>query len=188
ILLIGDSVSLGAAPSFEAAFPGGVIDSAISRQLSEGLLVYDYYKQAGVVGKVVVFALGTNGPASDESLDELIAAVGQDKSIYLVNTRCPEPWEATSNEALARAAERYSNVTLIDWFALSANHDDWFDGDGTHLTQDAAALYTDMIAQATAHDRQVEQEEKATAEVARQEALATAALAEQAQQALDQEE
>ncbi|MEG1561378.1 MAG: acyltransferase family protein [Raoultibacter sp.] len=188
ILLIGDSVSLGAAPSFEATFPGGVIDSAVSRQLSEGLLVYDYYKQAGVVGKVVVFALGTNGPASDESLDELIAAVGQDKSIYLVNTRCPEPWEATSNEALARAAQHYSNVTLIDWFALSTNHDDWFDGDGTHLTQDAAVIYTDMIAQATAHDRQVEQEEKAKAEAARQEALATAALAEQAQQAIGQEE
>lgn len=174
ILLIGDSVSLRSIPYFEETFPGGVIDSAISRQLSGGIDIYNHYKDAGVVGKIVVFALGTNGVATDEELNELIATVGSDKSIYLVNTRCPDPWEEASNTALAGAAERYNNVTLIDWFSLSANHDDWFDGDGTHLTEEAALIYTDMIAQATAADMHVVLDEKAKAEAARQEALATA--------------
>ncbi|MEG0096545.1 MAG: acyltransferase family protein, partial [Raoultibacter sp.] len=69
ILLIGDSVSVRAIPYFEATFPGGVIDSAISRQLTAGIEIFNEYKNAGVVGKIVVFALGTNGPVTDEDLD-----------------------------------------------------------------------------------------------------------------------
>ncbi|MEG0096720.1 MAG: hypothetical protein RR671_04480, partial [Raoultibacter sp.] len=105
-------------------------------------------------------------------------AAGADKSIYLINNRCPEAWEESNNITLMQATERHSNVKLIDWFGLSANHDEYFDGDGTHLTEDAAQIYTAMIQNATAADMKVVLEEKAKAEEARQEALAAIAAAE----------
>ncbi|MEG0027323.1 MAG: acyltransferase family protein [Raoultibacter sp.] len=174
ILLIGDSVSVRTIPYFEETFPGGAIDSAINRQLVAGTQIYNHYKDAGVVGTIVVFALGTNGPVTDEDLDELLNTVGADKSIYLVNTRCPDSWEEANNATIARATQRHGNVTLIDWFSLSANHDEYFDGDGTHLTEEAAQIYTAMIQQATAEDMKVVLDNKAKAEAARQEAYAVA--------------
>ncbi len=153
VLLIGDSVSVRAVPYFEEQFPGGHIDAAVSRQLYTGQQIYQYYADQDIVGDVVVFALGTNGPATDDQLDELIAAVGSEKSIYLVNTRSPQLWMSTTNQAIANAVSRYNNVYLIDWYSYSEGRDDVFDGDGTHLTetgaQDYVALIRDTIAATT---------------------------------------
>ncbi len=149
IVMIGDSVSVRAIPQFEAVFPEGMIDSAVNRPLYLGTTIYAHYKELGVVGDIVVFSLGTNGPATDDQLDELVAAVGPDKEIYLITTRSPQPWVQTTNDVLAKAAERYGNVHVIDWFSLSANHDDYFDGDGTHLNALGAEVYVEMIRSAT---------------------------------------
>ena len=40
---------------------------------------------------------------------------------------------------------RYENVSIIDWAAISAGQAQYFDGDGTHLTEEAAQVYVDMI-------------------------------------------
>lgn len=145
VLMIGDSVSVRAIPNFQEAFPYGAIDAAVNRQLYVGQEVYQAYADQNIVGNVVVFALGTNGVATDDQLDGLIAAVGSDKHIWFVNTRSPQSWMAETNDALARAADRYDNVELIDWYGLSAPHGDWFDGDGTHLSEAGAQAYIDMI-------------------------------------------
>ena len=144
-VMIGDSVSLRVVPYFEEAFPDGLIDAEINRQFFAGKGVFDSYQEAGVVGKTVVFALGTNGPASDDQVDELVADVGEDRQIYFVNTRAPESWIDATNAALERAAAKYDNVHLIDWASASAGQERYFDGDGTHLTEEGAQAYTAMI-------------------------------------------
>lgn len=149
ILMIGDSVSVRTEPYFNEAFPKGLLDGAVSRQFGTGQEIYSYYKDEDLVGRTVVFALGTNGVATDEQIDDLVAAVGEDKLIYLVNTRSPQPWVEETNAALATAPDRHKNVHLIDWFSLSADHDDYFDGDGTHLNELGAQAYIDMIKAAT---------------------------------------
>lgn len=150
VLMIGDSVSVRAVPIFDAKFPHGGIDAAVNRQLYLGAQVYNHYKEEKVVGDLVVFALGTNGPATDEQLDELIGSVEPNKQIWLVNTRSPQGWVETTNAALASADARYDNVHLIDWYAASADRDDLFDGDGTHLSEDGAVFYIDLIYSAIA--------------------------------------
>ena len=150
VLMIGDSVSVRAVPYFEETFPYGAIDAAVNRQLYVGREVYDQYKDQDLVGGIVVLALGTNGPATDEQLDEIIGDVGSDKQIWLVNTRSPRDWVQSTNDALASAAERYGNVHLIDWYGASAGRDDLFDGDGTHLTEEGAQFYIDLVYQAVA--------------------------------------
>lgn len=147
-VMIGDSVSVRTVPYFEEAFPDGLIDAQISRQFYSARSVFDPYDEAGIVGKTVVFALGTNGVATDDQIDELVADVGEDRQIYFITARAPESWIDATNAALAAAAERYDNVHLIDWSALSAGQESYFDGDGTHLTEEGAQVYVDMIKQA----------------------------------------
>ena len=150
VLMIGDSVSVRAIPAFQEAFPFGAIDAAVNRQLFVGETVYDYYANQDLVGDVVVLALGTNGLVTDDQLDELVELVGSDKHIFFVNTRSTQSWMGETNEALRRAAERYGNVEVIDWYGYSADKGDLFDGDGTHLTEDGAKAYIALVRDAIA--------------------------------------
>ena len=145
ILLIGDSVSVRTIPYFEETFPFGKIDSVQNRQLYEAPDIYAAYRDDGVVGDIVVFALGTNGYVVEEQTDALMDEVGPDKKVWFINTRSTTDFMDASNEALAACCEKYDNAELIDWYGLSADHPEYFDGDGTHLTDEAAQIYTQMI-------------------------------------------
>ena len=148
ILTIGDSVSVRAIPYFTENFPYGAIDSAVSRQFSEGIGIYNQYVKQDIVGDIVVFALGTNGPVNSETIAQLVDTVGSEKRIFFINTRSTTSWVDSVNDALWQAQEDYSNVKVIDWHGFSSGHPEYFDGDGTHLTEDAAKLYADMVYEA----------------------------------------
>lgn len=150
VLMIGDSVSVRAIPQFEEAFPYGALDAAVNRQLYAGQETFDFYNGQNIVGGVVVFALGTNGAASDEQIDELVAAAGPDRQVFFVNTRSPQSWVGQVNGAMFDAVDRYDNVHVIDWYTASADHDEYFDGDGTHLTEEGALAYIGLIHDAVA--------------------------------------
>ena len=145
ILTIGDSVSVRAIPYFTESFPYGAIDSAVSRQFSEGISIFNQYARQDIVGDIVVFALGTNGPVNSESIAQLMETVGSEKRIFFINTRSTTGWVDSVNDALWQAQEDYSNVKVIDWHGFSSGHPEYFDGDGTHLTEDAAKMYADMV-------------------------------------------
>lgn len=147
LLLIGDSVpeSMYGYGTFGGIFPTGFIDAAQGRQFYMAPDVYRSYKDAGMIGDVVVFALGTNGYATDEEFDRLMAEVGPDQQVWFVNTRSPEDYMAESNATIQRGVDRYDNAHLIDWYAFSEGKDDYFDGDGTHLTADASKIYGQLI-------------------------------------------
>jgi lysophospholipase L1-like esterase len=49
---------------------------------------------------------------------------------------------------MAAAAERHSNITLVDWHAAASEHPEWFVGDGTHLDPAGARAYAETIRQA----------------------------------------
>lgn len=147
LLVVGDSVPEGmyAYGAFAEVFPTGYIDAVQGRQFYDAADVYRSYKDAGMVGDVVVFALGTNGYATDEQFDALMAEVGSDQKVWFVNTRSPEEYMEESNATIARGVEKYPNATLIDWYATSEDHPEYFDGDGTHLTRDSSLVYAQMV-------------------------------------------
>lgn len=148
VLLVGDSVSLGAQAQFQRVFPNGWMDSAVGRQLGAGLDVYNQCVSDGHGADVVVFALGNNGVAREDQVRALVDACGPDKKVYLVTTRVPMPLQDINNELFRTIADEYDNVQLIDWYAESAGHDDYFWDDGTHLRPEGAEAYVMMLRRA----------------------------------------
>lgn len=148
VLLVGDSVSLGAQERFNEIFPNGWMDSAISRQVSVGIDVYRACSATGHDAPVVIFALGSNGPASESDVRALIDACGPERRVLLVNTRVPGAQQDYNNSLYAQMASEYDNVEVVDWYAASAGHDEYFWDDGTHLRPEGADAYVTMLRQA----------------------------------------
>ena len=133
LLMIGDSVSLRAVDAFDGVFPHSHIDAEKGRQFDAGRATFEGYIQQNLAGRIVVFALGTNGLVTDDQIDAIMADAGDQRIVVFVNTRSPQPWVGSTNQAIANAAKRYKNVRVIDWYGYSTNRNDLFDGDGTHL-------------------------------------------------------
>ena len=150
VVWIGDSVSIRPVPYAQKAFPSGYIDAKKNRRLAQGVEIYQSLAASGQVGNVVVFALGTNGAPKAENIDAAVQAVGPDTGIWFVTLRTSEFDPTASNQAMRDAASRYENVRVIDWHAASEGHDEYFDGDGTHLSELGAQVYTSLIADGVA--------------------------------------
>lgn len=159
LLMIGDSVSLRAVDAFDGVFPHSHIDAEKGRQFDAGRATFEGYIQQNLAGKIVVFALGTNGLVTDAQVDAIMADAGDQRIVVFVNTRSPQPWVGSTNQAIANAAKRYKNVRVIDWYGHSANRNDLFDGDGTHLSTAGVTEYLKLIHDAVKKDLPVHPED-----------------------------
>lgn len=147
VLLIGDSVSAGAVTQFQRVFPNGWIDSEVGRQLTMGTEVLQGCIDQGHDADVVVWALGSNGVAREDQVRELIDACG-DRRVYLVTVRVPMALQDINNQLFFDVAAQYDNVEVIDWYAESSGHDEYFWDDGTHLRPEGAEAYVMMLRRA----------------------------------------
>ena len=159
LLMIGDSVSLRAVDAFGGVFPHSHIDAEKGRQFDAGRATFEGYIQQNLAGRIVVFALGTNGLVTDDQIDAIMADAGDQRIVVFVNTRSPQPWVGSTNQAIANAATRYKNVRVIDWYGHSANRNDLFDGDGTHLSTAGVTEYLKLIHDAVKKDLPVHPED-----------------------------
>ena len=148
VILIGDSVPAGAITQFYKYFPNGYIDAQVGRQLYAGLDVYRQCQANGHDGDVVVWAIGDNGVARESQVKELIEAVDPSKHVYLCTVRVPLALQDMNNQLFKDVAAQYDNVDVIDWYAESAGHDEYFWSDGTHLRPEGAEAYILMLRKA----------------------------------------
>lgn len=159
LLMIGDSVSLRAVDAFDGVFPHSHIDAEKGRQFDAGRATFEGYIQQNLAGRIVVFALGTNGLVTDDQIDAIMADAGSKRIVVFVNTRSPQPWVGSTNQAIANAAKRHKNVRVIDWYGYSTNRNDLFDGDGTHLSTTGVTEYLKLIHDAVKKDLPVHPED-----------------------------
>ncbi|UNP74440.1 acetyltransferase [Bacillus nitratireducens] len=148
VTAIGDSVMIDIAPYLKNAFPDIRIDAQIGRQLSKAIPVVEQLKNEGNLGNYVIIGLGTNGAFTTEQLVLLMELIGNERKMIFINTRVPRPWESIVNERLKVTASKYSNVTLVDWYAASAGKRDYFAPDGVHLTKLGAEAYAALVVKA----------------------------------------
>lgn len=148
VILIGDSVPAGAITQFYKYFPNGYIDVQVGRQLYAGVDVYRQCQANGHDGDVVVWAIGDNGVARESQVKELVDAVDPSKHVYLCTVRVPLALQDMNNQLFKDVAAQYDNVDVIDWYAQSAGHDEYFWSDGTHLRPEGAEAYVLMLRKA----------------------------------------
>ena len=149
VLLIGDSVSLGASEQFYSVFPNSICDAAVSRYTTESYTIYDIYRyEHGWNGDAVIFALGANGMLYD-SLETMREKAGEGRPLFLMSARAPHTdWADINNEEMAAFAKDNPDTYIIDWYGYSEGHPEYFVEDDTHLTPEGAKAYTECIKQA----------------------------------------
>jgi peptidoglycan/LPS O-acetylase OafA/YrhL/lysophospholipase L1-like esterase len=148
VTAIGDSVMLASAPQLQNALRGISIDAQVSRQVSAGLGVVAQLARTGRLRHILVFALGTNGSFTAAQLHQLLAIIGPDRDLVLVNTYEARSWEAADNRLIDHAAHQYPNVFLANWFATIEHRTSLLWPDEVHPQPSGARLYAHMVAAA----------------------------------------
>lgn len=146
VTAIGDSVMIDAAPYLSKLLPGIVISAKVGRQWYQAPAVIATLKREGELGKRVIIELGTNGPFTEAQMVSLLNSLGPVQQIVLVNTRVPRPWQGVVNSTLAEVARTFPHTTLVNWYAASADHNNYFWPDGVHLNPIGAQAYAVLLA------------------------------------------
>lgn len=146
LLLMGDSVALGASDEFYEVFPNSICDAAIGRYTTESIALYDtYVNEQNWHGDGVIFALGSNGVLYN-SLTEVKARLGSDIPFFVLNVRAPSTtWETSNNEEIQNFVDSNDNTYLVDWYTASEGHSEYFYEDQTHLNEEGAKAYINCI-------------------------------------------
>lgn len=147
---IGDSVMLGAVRQLTEAISDVSVDAAVGRQVSAGIEILRGWRDAGLLGDVVIVHLGNNGTFTARQFDKMMEVLGEVRLVLFVNVKVPRSWEGSNNAVLADGVGRYQNTALVDWHSASANRPDLFWDDGIHLRPEGARLYANLIASALA--------------------------------------
>jgi peptidoglycan/LPS O-acetylase OafA/YrhL len=144
LVALGDSVMLGAAEELQAT--GFVVDAVKSRQMVSFLPDMQIIRDGGTFGPVVVLHLGTNGPFSQTTLDQMMTVVAGVPRVLVLTGKGDRDWIAGNNAKIRALPAIYPSVTVIDWEVLSAGCvGTCFYDDGIHLTQSGQNFYTDVI-------------------------------------------
>jgi peptidoglycan/LPS O-acetylase OafA/YrhL len=143
---IGDSVMLGAIPQLTNSVSGISIDAEIGRQFFTSIDTVRSWRDAGLLGDVVVVHLGNNGFFKDSHFDQMMGALSGVRLVVFVNLSLPKDWEGPNNAALAAGVSRYGNAVLADWHGVSAGKSEYFYDDRTHVRRAGAQVYANLIA------------------------------------------
>lgn len=149
LLLIGDSIAVDVTDDFYEMFPNSVSDTKIRRITSLGKQVLDsYIDEKKWEGEGVIFASLSNSPINGE-LEAIREKIGKDMPLFLTTVRIPhETFEEESNSKIKKFVEENDHTYLIDWYAASEGHDEYFDADDTHLLPAGAKAYAKCIKEA----------------------------------------
>lgn len=149
LLLIGDSIAVDVTDDFYEMFPNSVSDTKIGRITSLGKQVLDsYIDEKKWEGEGVIFASLSNSPINGE-LEDIREKIGKDMPLFLTTVRIPhDTFEEESNSKIKKFVEENNHTYLIDWYAASEGHDEYFDADDTHLLLAGAKAYANCIKEA----------------------------------------
>jgi peptidoglycan/LPS O-acetylase OafA/YrhL len=143
VILIGDSVLLGASKYVQDFLKNAYIDAKVGRQFKE---IYSLL-ESGKLDKYnkIVIALGNNGYVSKKDLENVIERL-KDKEIYLITVKVPRPWQNQVNNTFKEIASKHKNVKIIDWYSYSKEKEELFVADKVHLNSKGAKYFASLIA------------------------------------------
>ena len=146
VTLIGDSVSLSAAPTLLEQLPGMLLEAEVGYQIWDAADEIEKLKADGQLSDVVVVALGANGTTHRGDWEKILAAVGEDRLLVLVVPHGPMDWIADVQRQMeAQARAHPDRIVLADWDATAKQHVTDFSADGVHPRADGQAMYAQLV-------------------------------------------
>lgn len=147
MIVIGDSIILGAENELKERFPGIIVDAHVGRQMSEGIVLLEekYHQELGKETLLIV-ELGSNGPFSKRDLNHLLSLAGN-SHVMFINAYVPLNWQDEVNQLLWTATHEDEKLTLVDWYSVAQSNLQLLEEDGVHLNPDGASVYVDLIQQ-----------------------------------------
>jgi len=143
---VGDSVMVDAQPYLQQM--GISVNAAVSRQFDTGVSIIDQMMSQGTLPRTVIVGLGTNGPISQQDFDGLMHTLRHESRVVVLTVREPRWWQDQVNAVIRAGIRRTKNGRIADWFDASANHPEYFAGDGIHLSSAGALAYSHQVANA----------------------------------------
>jgi len=150
LLVIGDSLTVDIGEKIKEKYPGAIIDGKISRQLTAATALADQYANYNNENTAVIFQLGTNGFFTESQVEELVKKFDK-ADIYFVNVKVPRTWEKTVNKELDALKERHSDITIIDWYSVANNNQNYFEPDKVHLNSEGVETMVSLIEKSLKH-------------------------------------
>jgi peptidoglycan/LPS O-acetylase OafA/YrhL len=147
ITIVGDSVTLDAADSIQAA-TGAYIDASIGRSMRQGVSTIEEMQSNGSLGEYVVIALATNTHA--DSLDaarEIVEGLEPGHRLIFVTAYGVGNEEMGELSAELRALSlEFSFITIADWNEAVTGKEDLLAPDGYHCAgSEAERIYTRVV-------------------------------------------
>ena len=147
VLVIGDSVTLGAKQAIESTIAQSFVDAKENRGIETARGILAGYAASGKLPSIIVISLATNQRTITDQILQDIINVGGDKHKYILVTAYAGPLQPrdTQNATLKSFAQNHSNVYLADWWEIS--HDDWslMYADHIHLNPSGRAVYANLL-------------------------------------------
>jgi hypothetical protein len=116
--------------------------------MSAGLALVRSLADRSALRPVVVVGLGTNGTVTAGQIRQLVSMIGPHRTLVLINTFVPRPWQDADNQVLAAAAREQANVVLANWYLAIEHHTNLLWDDGVHPRPSGTPLYAGMVASA----------------------------------------
>ncbi|OFO93983.1 hypothetical protein HMPREF3009_10715 [Corynebacterium sp. HMSC034H07] len=145
---VGDSVMLAASEALNERFPGILIDAEVSRHYAEAIAEIRQLKDSEQLRSTVFVGLGTNGPAADGEMDELLTILGSDRTVILVVPYGERDWMGQARAEIIEAAKEHDNVYVADWCGMAQENPALLYDDGVHPQAEGAALYVQALSDA----------------------------------------
>jgi len=146
-LAIGDSTLILSVPALKRE--GISANARGCRQYWEGLQLLATARHDGRLPRVVIVALGANGPVTEQDVTKALAILGRNRVLVMVTHLEPGRRPGPDTALIRREPIRHpGRIVVLDWVAYSARHRGWFQPDGLHLTFPGAAAYARFLARA----------------------------------------
>ena len=148
VLLIGDSVMLGAKNNLEAKIPHSYVDAMESRGIEKATSIIADIRSRGLLPEIIVIALATNyRNITPAMLDNIMNAAGSNHKFILVTAYAgPTQPRETQNAIMKNYADAHSNVWLVDWYSIAIRDSSLLYNDRIHLDFAGRETYANLIA------------------------------------------
>ena len=147
VLVLGDSVTLGAKNAIESVIANSFVDAKESRGIETATGLLAGYAATGKLPDVIVISLATNERTiTDSLLQNIVNVAGANHKFILVTAYAgPKQPRETQNSALKSFANKHDNVFVCDWWQIA--HDSWqlMYADHIHLNPEGRMTYANLL-------------------------------------------